>query len=136
MIAQPNQIKTDRDAFLWSRDHLLKQKKTSFSADGEYCAYRGESSRACAVGCLIPDIFYDDSIEGKAADNSKVVNMLKKAYPEWNFTDNSIDMLLAVQVIHDSHEPEDWERLLADYDHEFDGQNFKPVYIMEEEEQL
>lgn len=50
-------------------NHLVSQGKPSFrvkDAGVYWCAYRGNASEACAVGCLITDDAYDSRIEGLA----------------------------------------------------------------------
>lgn len=44
-------------------EHLATQRQRSTTHDGT-CCYRGENGPMCAVGILIPDDLYDDSIEG------------------------------------------------------------------------
>lgn len=45
-------------------DHLVKQRARATGPKGQGCRYRGENGRMCAVGCLIPDALYRNSIEG------------------------------------------------------------------------
>lgn len=47
--------------------HLRKQGKPSAAYIGfpyKSCLYRGPEGAMCAVGCLIPDDMYDESMEG------------------------------------------------------------------------
>lgn len=51
--------------------HLRRQNRPSTENGGEHCAYRSDTADpplSCAVGCLIPDSAYDDTLEENAAD--------------------------------------------------------------------
>lgn len=63
------------------------------------CSYRTETGAKCAVGCLIPDSMYDESLEGKN------VFALLALVPEvrgylWNVDKN---FLRHAQRLHDMH---------------------------------
>ena len=51
--------------------HLRSQRHQSLDyilGDDGHCAYRGTSSRMCAVGCLIADDEYSPGMEGQTVD--------------------------------------------------------------------
>jgi hypothetical protein len=52
---------TDREIFDKVRAHLLNQGVRAMVNDA--CRYRTPQGMACAVGCLIPEEFYDPMIE-------------------------------------------------------------------------
>lgn len=64
------------------------------------CRYRGDNGTACAVGCLIPDEKYDPSIEGDT-----VYDLSRDLIP-----DQLIGLLEALQLLHDTYDPDQWER--------------------------
>lgn len=57
---------TGQEIFDTVARHLFKQGHQAIGDDG-MCAYRGIGGDKCAVGCLIPDEFYDPFIEGASA---------------------------------------------------------------------
>ena len=48
-------------------DHLYKQGGPAINDIGG-CLYRGPNGSKCAIGCLIPDEEYKDSMEGKSVN--------------------------------------------------------------------
>lgn len=57
--------------------HMRKQAhqcKRTVGGNGSYCAYRGEGGTACAIGCLIPDEYYDARMEGADIRKAVAVN--------------------------------------------------------------
>ena len=68
-------IMTNQELFDFVVAHLRRQGVPAIS--GAQCRYRTRygthQSRSCAVGCLIKDEFYDQSLEGKSAENGRVV---------------------------------------------------------------
>jgi hypothetical protein len=84
--------------------HLLTQKTR---ASGEFtCMYRGKNNTKCAVGCLIPDEFYDRNLENLPARLLVQKEVMKLATP------SAQDILYKLQVIHDIDAPTDWEHEL------------------------
>ncbi len=94
--------------------HLMKQGKKSL-VDTK-CAYRGADGASCAVGVLINDEHYDESIEGKRVYSRRVIDALFKSgvnaseYDE----DTALYMLSTLQHIHDWSEPSEWMSKFAD----------------------
>lgn len=54
---------TPQEIFDFVIAHLAKQGSQSANSEG-VCSYRGLNNTMCAIGCLIPDEFYDPSMEG------------------------------------------------------------------------
>lgn len=54
--------------------HLRRQKVRS-DGNGE-CLYRGRHNTSCAVGCLIPDSRYTESMEGDAPTTERLCKCL------------------------------------------------------------
>ncbi|MGO4302226.1 hypothetical protein [Cupriavidus sp. RAF12] len=94
--------------------HLLTQGKKALTYDGTVCRYRGTAGTSCAVGCVIPNKFYTEDIEGES-----VTSMLKHAMastysaPLNAFLLNDLgphrDLLRDLQYLHDEHAVESWE---------------------------
>lgn len=85
-------------------DHLLAQGKQSVVAG--VCRYRSKDGLSCAVGCLIKDEFYVDSMEGAYADSSLVVDILHSSgvIPNCNYTQPGLRLLCDLQGAHDDAE--------------------------------
>ncbi len=63
------------------------------------CAYRGNKGRKCAIGCLIPDEEYNESMEGASASSLLTTGSDYKAVSTLKiFNDNFLNKL---QIIHD-----------------------------------
>lgn len=78
----------------------------------------------CAVGCLILDQFYDESMEGSAIEpNEEVLNSVVRSNPAWKITEKSFIMLKKLQQIHDGMPVRDWETALAVISQNFDQYN-------------
>ena len=78
----------------------------------------------CAVGCLILDQFYDESMEGSAIEpNEEVLDAVVKSNPAWKITEQSFIMLKKLQQIHDGMPVKDWETALAIISQNFDQYN-------------
>ncbi len=75
------------------------------------CAYRSDDGLKCAVGCLIPNRYYSERMEGKA---------ICSLYGEYKFFDRfssqELSMLSELQHTHDFTPPRSWKtqlRILA-----------------------
>jgi hypothetical protein len=93
---------TDQEVFNKVVNHLLNQGKLATNGKGA-CAYRSEEGLKCAVGCLIPDKFYDKEIEGKLVSN------IFKNFP-WIMEKSGLSpasepLLARLQTIHDIEYP-------------------------------
>ena len=107
---------------------LLKQGRKSLESVFDYetdtwsgtgdCVYRGFirddqgviiHTLKCAVGHIISNDIYDDSLETQTIDNPDIIEAVKTSCENWEITDNSLGMLKVLQRIHDMIDPEDWE---------------------------
>ena len=79
--------------------HLFTQGHQSKRAGRTTCAYRGEGSDMCAIGCMIPENMYDHKMEGKS------VASIMMNYPEVGllFANASLTMLKDLQTLHDNN---------------------------------
>jgi len=93
---------TNQEAFNKVVKHLLAQMKQS--SKGDNCLYRGPNGTKCAIGCLIPDELYDPKMENTIAFNIKHFN--NKMLMLFNGID--IDLLEALQEVHDQSSPDQW----------------------------
>ena len=104
-------VKSLQEIYDISATHLLKQNKQSFLA-GTGCAYHGLGKLMCAVGPLIPDLFYDTELEGKNASSDRVTSVLV-----FNGVDvdnpKVIGLLNSLQALHDRSFPESWAKQLV-----------------------
>lgn len=92
--------------------HLLKQNEQSImNDDSSTCAYRGKNNSMCAIGCLIDDKYYDESLEGKSVAFYKVFNALKLSGIEIESRFDTL-FLSQLQNIHDSFLPIRWKNEL------------------------
>jgi hypothetical protein len=85
--------------------HLLTQRRKSEETHGlRSCLYRKSlgdgTALMCAVGCLIPDESYSPDLEGKQADDERVLAALP-------FSADA-DFLRSLQDIHDYDDPQFW----------------------------
>ncbi len=102
--------------------HLLNQNKKSmlYRSDGteNYCLYRSPEGLSCAVGCLIPDEYYEPFIENRSVDDNDVIkiliksNVIKRLDYEY---DEIFPLLQTLQTIHDDHDTVEWYELLKDF---------------------
>lgn len=104
-----------QDIFDKVATHLLTQNKKSqdyFDLTGKlYCTYRNlledNTILKCAIGCLVPDDKYNESFEGKY-----VVSLID--YLNLNIDTNKKDLLIHLQIVHDSRSVKDWKVCLKD----------------------
>jgi hypothetical protein len=110
--------------------HLLKQNKRAATYDGRgACRYRTDDGLMCAAGCLIPDELYDKvGMEGLAvhsmlrATPALCSHLGLPSEPSELMNDERLELLTALQGIHDGCEPEYWPYRLRHiaYDHHLD----------------
>lgn len=81
--------------------HLVKQNCKATDWCGR-CKYRGDNGTSCAVGCLISDKYYDESIEGNSAETAvdRVIKSLKVKVDDIH---KLTDLLESLQVLHDQY---------------------------------
>jgi hypothetical protein len=98
-----------QEAFTAIVEHLRKQGCRSQQEDDAACLYRGPKGLRCAVGALIPDELYEESMEGINVASLLIVK--REDYPKIADLLGSVDisMLEEMQNIHDFQEIEDWE---------------------------
>lgn len=111
------------------RTHLLAQNRQALDPLGMNCVYRSHTDGlSCAVGCLISDAAYSPRIEGIGivdvgissgswtvqVDNG-IGEALARALNGSNVpaTDGVRLLLLELQRVHDSIEPDLWEGILG-----------------------
>lgn len=96
--------------------HLLTQNQKSTRAFGESlrCVYRGDYGCKCAVGCLIDDEHYDPSLEGESITSPRVSRAVELSLGILiNYKNKNLNLLRALQTIHDLDEPSNWAQQLA-----------------------
>lgn len=84
--------------------HLLKQNARAVDWDGS-CQYRAPDGKMCAVGCLIEDSNYSSKLEGR------VVGKIRDSIPnvlEGGDIGKKVELLKALQMIHDESLPTSW----------------------------
>jgi hypothetical protein len=88
--------------FRIAADHLVSQAEISADEYG-VCSYRGNLGRMCAIGVLIHKEFYDPEIEGTAIAKYPEDEVLSAVALSHNVDekDLDVDMLIALQRIHD-----------------------------------
>lgn len=107
---------TNQEIFTTVKNHLLTQNARSAEPIKEgmsesYCKYRGPNGLMCAVGCLIPDEMYSDSIEFNPVGYLPKEILDHMGGNEW--------LLQRLQSIHDLIEVENWHSALGDLATEF-----------------
>ena len=96
-----------QEIFTQVATHLLTQKRRSVK--NGICQYQGPKGTSCAVGCLIPDEFYDPEIEDVH------ILYLKNYITLPDFFEEEIDTLSNLQDIHDNIHPRSWKKKLSEY---------------------
>lgn len=128
-------ITNDQQAFEFIRDHLLLQGARSIDIADSGCGYRGISETdaqdiisehghgftididpylSCAVGCIIDDLYYEQSLEGNACQDEAVVKAISNSHPDWEITESSVIMMMNLQFIHDRVDPILWDNVFND----------------------
>lgn len=87
-------------------EHLITQGAKSLNGDGD-TAYRGCDERRCAIGVLIDDEHYSPDFEGGSVWATGVYQSVQKS--GWGV---EIDLLEALQDIHDVVAPDEWSNSL------------------------
>lgn len=91
--------------------HLLNQGGASFNNNLD-CRYRSDYGLTCAIGCLITDENYSDSIENYPCSNDCVIQALENSL---NVTISEFDkaVFTRMQEIHDLHALSPWVRYIT-----------------------
>ena len=96
---------TAQEIFTKSATHLLRQGGKSITfAPNKICAYRGNDGMECAIGCLIPDALYNRGMEARIVADMMLFPGIPDLLGEAN-----IDLLEALQLVHDMRGVSDWE---------------------------
>lgn len=115
------EITTDIDMWDYIAKALIKQGEKSVNLiedeDGSHylsdiCMYRAFDENGnvfkCAVGWVIDDIYYDDSIEEKPVRDNAVLAVVKKSIPNFKIDPPQLTMFELAQKIHDNVKPNLW----------------------------
>jgi hypothetical protein len=96
--------------------HLLTQKERATIYDPaqgmDVCRYRADNGMRCAIGCLIPDDYYQIRMEGMT------VSSLFTEFPQLlALFDYTVEpsFLQALQNVHDNNSPNLWKQALTDF---------------------
>lgn len=95
---------TDQELFDRVATHLLTQGEQSFD-EGIGCAYRGENGKKCAIGCLIPDEWYSEDLEGNTV-HQKVIREAA------GIAESQLQLADALQACHDCGLVSEWRDTL------------------------
>lgn len=106
---------TAQEVFDQVARHLLQQgKKSGHAISGGplafYCSYR-EGNLKCAAGCLIGDEEYSMDMENSVWSTLVI---------EGRVPDTHARLIGRLQVVHDQHNPDQWQRGLRAVAREFD----------------
>lgn len=102
---------TRQEMFDTAAKHLLTQRTRSIGEDDNYCNYRGQQGRMCAIGPMIPDEKYSPEMEGLVVGNGVVWNAMGLDSDD---PDNLKTLARKLQCIHDTFAPTAWPyKLLA-----------------------
>ncbi len=99
--------------------HLLTQGKKAMM-NAESCAYRGKDNTSCAVGCLIPDRYYNPLMEGRSVgvfesdDSGPQKELFVSAFDKSGIPHDpeSLELLQELQACHDNYEVHEWKSRL------------------------
>lgn len=93
--------------------HMLTQGRRSLlNHTNGTCAYRSNDGLKCAVGCLIDDENYHYGLERYAAHSVVVRLALAKSGVDNIHEGNTLELLMALQNVHDMADPIAWESRL------------------------
>ena len=100
-------VKTLQETFDKVAKHLLEQMEKS--EDEGRCLYRGSNGKKCAIGCLIPDKFYNPSLEGKLITHNDILETLHQG----GYSGDKMFLLMSdLQKVHDFVIASNWQREL------------------------
>jgi hypothetical protein len=124
-IEQFEQLDTEQKIFDYVTNHLLMQKDRSRHMTGQ-CAYRDvDRGYSCAVGCLIPDAWYNPRME-----HQSVCTLTRLTHIEQlkNLITVNKHLLSRLQQTHDTVVPEKWKIALKELAEEY-NLTFNPPAI-------
>jgi len=115
-MIQRNHIEpVDQCAFEDMAKHMLTQGQRSTSEPDRLrpggCLYRAEGGLMCAVGALIADSVYEDTLEQQSADDFEVYWAVEAS----GYDGVSEELLIDMQAIHDRTHPADWPKALYEF---------------------
>lgn len=99
---------TAQEVFDYVANHLRKQGRPSLrpkvnkNDSASACAYRGMNGLTCAVGCLMTDAEYQEEFEGDSIHTLVSCSMIVKEDEKDTFWQRHLDLLSALQTVHDS----------------------------------
>lgn len=94
---------TLQQVFDFVANHLLTQGKKAINITGGCVYNHAGASTACAIGCLIPEEMYDNSIEGGNIEE------VLETYDVPNISQEMYKLLAALQNVHDGYLASRWE---------------------------
>jgi hypothetical protein len=113
-----NQL-TDQQIFDRVAKHLLKQgRRAQYDNDSQFfCAYLNTDGFRCAVGCLFKNDEWTNAIAIKLGGSTKRIyaDGQLQTLLDFDLAHEQVELLSALQVIHDRHEPGDWKRALRNF---------------------
>ena len=133
MLVKFPPVGNDKEAFYFIIDHLKRQDCKAMSSEGGGfgCRYRVEEFRnvsKCAIGALISVHEYTDHLEDQSVQfGGEVYDAIDSSNPDWRITENSVEMLLALQRLHDEVEVKDWSWLFSIIDQAIEEFGFERV---------
>ena len=132
MIVKSPPVDNDKDAFYFIIDHLKKQDcKAIIPLTRSGCRYRVEEYRSvlkCAVGALISVHVYAPHLEDQTVQfDGEVYDAISSSNPNWRVTENSVEMLTALQRLHDEVEVKEWSWLFTVIDHAIEEFGFDNI---------
>lgn len=89
------------------RDHLINQNRQAIGSEhstqgGPICMYRGNDNCKCAVGILIKDEFYCDSLENLTIMDDAIQSAVAKSLGVEDLTKKDTEFLRSWQMYHDT----------------------------------
>lgn len=110
-----------REIFDKVKHHMLTQNQQSLDTYNN-CVYRGVDGLMCAVGCLIPDEYYTEGLEGGGVKTPEVQAVLIDCGIIKSETEEEkIELLFQLQYLHDMFEPIGWPSGLDKLENKFFG---------------
>ena len=103
---------TEQQIFNTVAAHLLTQGEKA--QQGDECLYRTPQGLACALGCLISEADYSDTMEGLTPQDLGMV------LPRISDTDRALQFYEELQEIHDRVPVEYWRERLAEFSRDWE----------------
>lgn len=104
-----------RQVFKQVAQHLLDQNKRAeyFGRvdEDDCCRYHMDGGIKCAVGCLISDEHYDETLEGRDIEDMRVRKAVELSLGQ-RITAKDLRLLNDLQILHDYQPVDGWHRML------------------------